>query len=449
MSEAEEIQIGRQSDAEIRKQMGVYDDAALQQYVTRIGQRLAQASKRPNLPWTFTVVNEPAVNAFALPGGFVYVTRGILPFIRNEAELAAVIGHEIGHVDGRHSVEAYSRQTLGAGGLAVASIFLPEDAQAAAGAAGIGLSLMFLRHGREAELEADQLGVRYTSASGWAPAGMSGLLNTLARLDAASGSRRGVPNWALTHPPAADRVQKVQEAVAAASGSGATATNQEDFERRLDGIVFGDSREKGMVRGNEFVHPVLRFAVRFPEGWDIVNTDEQVAAQRDANSSLAMVLQLVPNPSGSIEQTANAVTAKAGYRELSGDRTRINGLDAYVGTYEGTINQTRVGLRIAHIRAGAQTYVIAGVAPANQYNGAQPTFSSSIQTFRALSAQEADRIQPNRVDFHVVRPGETWESIARGPSEGAISAQSLAIMNGVDPGVAPRAGQRVRIVVGG
>jgi predicted Zn-dependent protease len=330
----------------------------------------------------------------------------------------------------------------------VAGVFLPEGAQAAGAAAGLGLSLMFLKNGREAELEADQLGVGYTAASGWAPAGMTGLLGTLARLDAASGSRRGVPNWALTHPPAADRVQRVQEAVAAAAGSG-NATNQADFERQIDGIVVGDSREKGLVRGNEFIHPVLRFAVRFPEGWEIVNSDQQVAAQRDENSNQAMVLQLVQNASGSVEDTARAVTSKSGYREVSGDRTRINGLDAYVGTYEGVMNQTRIGLRIAHIRAGQQTYVVAGVAPAGQYAGAQPTFSAAIQTFRALSAQEADRIQPDKLDFYTVRAGETWQSIARSPSGGAVSAESLAIMNGVDPASAPRAGERVRIVVGG
>jgi predicted Zn-dependent protease len=126
MSEAEEIALGRQADAEVRQQMGVYQDQALQDYVNRIGQRLAQASSRPNLPWTFTVVDEQAVNAFALPGGFIYLTRGILPFLRNEAELAGVLGHEVGHVDGRHSVEAYSRQTLAGGGLAVAGILVPE-----------------------------------------------------------------------------------------------------------------------------------------------------------------------------------------------------------------------------------------------------------------------------------------------------------------------------------
>lgn len=450
MSEADEVQLGRQADAEIRQTMGVYDDPALQSYVSGVGQRLARASNRPQLPWAFTVVNEPAVNAFALPGGFIYLTRGILPFIRDEAELAAVLGHEIGHVDGRHSAEAYSRQQVGVGSLAVASILLPKGGQAAQSLGGLGLGLMFLKHGRAAELEADQLGVKYTAATGWHPAGMSGLLGTLARLDAASGSRRGVPNWALTHPPAADRVQRVGEAVAAASAAGtATTTNQDEFERRIDGVVFGDSREKGMVRGSEFVHPILRFALRFPEGWEIMNADEQVSARRDEASSIAMVLELVANPPGNVEQTASAVTAKAGLREVSGERTRLNGLDAYVGTYDGQIEETAIGARIAFVRAGAQTYLVAGIAPAPQYGGAQATFSSSIATFRALSAQEADAIQPNRLDFYTARAGDTWESIAKGPAAGTVTARALAIMNGADPGSPVRPGDRLRIVVGG
>jgi predicted Zn-dependent protease len=450
MSEAEEVQLGRQSDAEVRQQMGVYEDQALQQYVTQVGQKLARASHRPNLPWTFAVVNEAAVNAFALPGGFVYLTRGILPFLRDEAELAAVMGHEIGHVDGRHSVEAVSKQTLGGGGLAVASILLPGPGGEAAAAVGsIGLGALFLKHSREAELEADQLGVRYTSTNGWDPQGMPGLLNTLARLDEASGTSRGVPNWALTHPPAADRVEKVQAAVAAARSESATARNETTFERHIDGVVFGDSREQGFVRGSEFLHPVLRFALRFPEQWEIVNSSEQVAARPGENANAAMVLQLASGSGGSIEQSARASMENSGYQLVDGERTRINGLDAFVGTYQGVSGNTRIGVRAAHIRSGQQTYIVAGLAVASEFGRNVRLFDQSIQTFRALSAQEAERLQLNRIDLYTVRSGETWTSLASGPGGGRVKASTLAIMNGSDPNTPPRAGARIRIVVAG
>jgi predicted Zn-dependent protease len=442
MSEQEEIQLGRQSDAEVRQQMGLYQDPALQQYIRGIGARLARQAHRPNLPWTFAVVDEPAVNAFALPGGFVYITRGILPFLRNEAELAAVMGHEVGHVDARHSAQQYSTQTLAGGGLAVLGIFVPQT-RPAQGLASAGLNAMFLKFSREDELQADQLGVGYASKAGWDPQGMPGLLGTLARLDSATGSSRGVPNWALTHPPAADRVAKVQAAVAAVPAGG--TTNPTTLEQHIDGLVFGDSREKGIVRGTEFLHPILRFAVRFPDGWDVQNGEEQVVAQPAGQTNRVMLLQ-VTDASGALSQLASQQTTQAGWRPAAGDVARINGLDAYVGTYDGVVDQTAVRLRAAHVRSGSHVFVIAGLAPTAEFAAAEPVFAAAIRTFRSLSAEEANRIQPDRVDFHVVRNGETWDSLAR-EAGGAVKASTLAIMNGRDPGSAPRAGERVRVVV--
>jgi len=448
MSEAEEISLGRQADAEVRQQMGVYDDAALARYVDQVGQRLARSSHRPDLPWTFTVVDEPAVNAFALPGGFIYLTRGILPFLRSEAELAAVLGHEVGHVDARHSAEAYSNQTLAGGGLIAATILVPET-RPFAGLANVSLGLLFLRHSRSAELESDQLGVTYASANGWDPAGMPGLLGTLARLDEANGERRGVPNWALTHPAAADRVIAIADAVRAASSPAARTVNAADFERYLDGLVFGDSREDGFVRGSRFLHPVLRFAVDFPDGWEVINTAEQVAARRDADGSAVMVLETAADPGGSRASLARTEMADAGFQFVDGQPTRINGLEAFVGLYDGTANNTRVRARAAHIRLDGRLYVLGGLAPAGTFAAVADGFDAAIRSFRALSAAEAERLQPNRVDFYVVRPGDTWASIAAGPGDGTVSAATLAIMNGVDPANAPSAGARIRIVVAG
>ena len=448
MSEAQEIQIGRQTDAEIRKQMGIYNDPEVQQYVSRVGQQLARAAHRPNLPWTFAVVDESAVNAFALPGGFVYLTRGILPFLRDEAELAAVLGHEVGHVDARHSAEAYSRQQLAGGGLLVAQILAPEYGNLIGAGGGLAAQAILLRYGREAELESDRLGVGYASKGGWQPLAMQGLLGTLARLDEAQGSRRGIPNWALTHPPAADRVVKVNEVVTTAAAKGATATNRQAFERVLDGLVFGDSREKGIVRGSEFVHPVLRFSLRFPNGWEIVNSNEQVVARERQTGSVAMLLELAESR-GSIEQTARTDMAEAGLSEANGGRTRINGLDAYVGTYQGANNGTNIAVRAAYIRSGQYTYLLAGLSTASDFGRVERNFAQAIQSFRPLSAQEADRIQPNRVDFYTVRSGDSWDSIARSVAGGHVKASTLAIMNGQEPGTTPRAGERIRIVVSG
>ena len=453
MTEQDEIALGREADQGVRKEMGVYPDAAVQQYVNSVGQRLAKGAVRSNLTWSFTVVDESAVNAFALPGGFIYVTRGILPYLRNEAELAGVIGHEIGHVDGKHGVDQYSRQMAAGGALAGASILLPKY-QPAFGAAGLVAELAFLKHGRTAELEADHLGVNYASAGGWAPQAMVGVLGTLGRLDEAQGSRRGVPNWALSHPPADDRVAKIQEAVTAAAAKGGTATNVPAFERVIDGIVVGDSREKGMVRGNEFVHPIMRFSLRFPEGWEISNSSDQVAAvpgePQGEQRSVAMVLELSKSTQPSLEQAARTEMTAAGLVEVNGERARINGLDAYVGTYEKTIQTTLVRFRVAHVRAGQQTYVIAGMTTADQFASVDPSFLTAIRSFRELSQQEADRIQPSRLTFYEVRSGDTWASIAaRAGTVTALKPETLAIMNGSDAATPPRPGTRIRLVTAG
>jgi predicted Zn-dependent protease len=448
MSESEEIALGKQADAEIRQQMGLYQDSAWQQYVNQVGQRLARASHRPNLPWTFAVVDQQAVNAFALPGGYIYLTRGILPFLRDEAELAAVLGHEVGHVDARHSASAYSKQVLAGGGLAVTGILFPET-QSLQGLAGLGLGLVFLKHSREAELESDQLGVQYTAQNGWDPTGMPGLLTTLQRLDQASGNTRGVPNWAATHPLPADRVAQVQEAVTAARGARTATRNEEQFEQRLDGLVFGDSREQGFVRGSDFLHPVLRLGVRFPQGWEVMNSPEQVLARRGANSNAVIVLQVAPRSGGSVENSARSTMAEAGFRLIDGDAGRINGLDAFVGVYQGTTQETAdTAVQAAHIRLGNTTYVLAGISAANAFNSSRGAFQSTIQSFRPLSAAEAERLQPDRVDFYTARSGDTWESIAS-RAGGGVRASTLAIMNGSDPATPPRAGSRIRIVVRG
>jgi predicted Zn-dependent protease len=452
MSEAQEIQLGKEADQQVRAEMGLYEDAELQRYVSNIGMRLAKASERPNLPWQFAVVDEPAVNAFALPGGYIYVTRGIMAFLNDEEQLAGVLGHEIGHVTARHSAQQYTQATTAGVGLTLLSIFVPE-ARPFQGIAENALGLLFLKHGRDDERQADRLGVEYTAKTGWNPAGVAGMLRTLARLDEASGSRRGVPNFLSTHPAPADRVREVQQyveqnPVPVGTSGEVRGSNEAVYQRVVDGIVFGDSPRQGIVRNNQFLHPELRLGLNFPQGWDVRNSAQQVLAKAP-NADHYLLLQLIPNAQGSIQQIAQGSMVNAGFRPLDGERTQINGLDAFVGTYQGTMQGLgNTGTLAAHVVLNDRVYLLAGLAPANQFNAAQQQFVSSIKSFRQLSTQEAANVRPSRVDIYTVRPGDTWASLAE-RSGGLVKAATLAIMNNYEPSQPPKTGEQVRIVVEG
>ncbi|MGH8311254.1 MAG: M48 family metalloprotease, partial [Steroidobacteraceae bacterium] len=361
----------------------------------------------------------------------IYITRGILPYLDNEAELAGVLGHEIGHVTARHSAAAYSKATSAGVGLALLGIFVPST-RPLQGLAETALGVLFLKHGRDDELQADRLGAEYTAKAGWDPAGVAGMLTTLARIDEATGSRKGVPNWLSTHPAPADRVQQVQTSVEqarAAAGGRTLERDEAGFLTRIDGIVYGDSPEQGVVRGSRFMHGDLRFALQFPEGWEIQNAPSQVSAKA-AGEDVYMVLQLVQQPRGTIQDTAVGGMQSAGFRHLEGNRRQINGLQAYVGTYQGSAQGVgNVIVRAAHIEHERNVYLFAGMAPQNLFNRVDNAITRSLGSFEPLSREEAARIRPNRVDVYTVRSGDTWQSIANRASEGNVKAATLAIMN--------------------
>jgi predicted Zn-dependent protease len=447
MSEAQEISLGQENHPQILQEMGQYGDAALQKYVAGIGLRLAKSSERPQLPWTFTVVDQPVVNAFAVPGGFIYITRGILAYLDSEAQLVGVLGHEIGHVTARHSAQQYSRQVLGQAGLIGLNIFVPAT-RPLGDVSAQALGLMFLKYGRDDELQSDSLGARYATTNGWDPRGVPQFLATLGRLS--EGSEKGIPNWLSTHPDPASRVQEAQPlAEQLGAGKGNLLVNRDEYLSHIDGVIFGDSPEQGIVRGSTFLHPPLRMRIDYPERWQIQNMPQQVVAKAP-DAEMYVLMQLVQKAQGSdIREIAAASMQNAGFRAVDGQRTTINGLDAFVGVYEGQMEGFGpVRSRAAHIAHNSRVFVLAGIVAPEGFNQADPAFTQTIRSFRGLTAAEAENIQPNRIDLYTVRSGDTWQSIAQ-RSGGVVTAQTLAIMNNLQPGAQPRPGARVKIVVGG
>lgn len=457
MTEGRELSIGRDADEQIREQMGVYDSPALQAYVEDLGHRLAALSHRPNLPWQFAIVDSPAVNAFALPGGYIYLTRGILAYLGDEAELAGVLGHEIGHVTARHSVQAYSRAAGAQIGLVLGQILVPPmranpyGAPGWVDAAASGLGVLFLRFGRDDELQADRLGAEYAAAGGWHPQGVAGMLATLGRIGEAS-DRRGVPNWLSTHPEPASRVADVEPIVAAllrAGDPGALRVDRAGYLDRIVGLRFGDNPEDGIARANEFLHPELRFGLQFPAGWEIRNSAAVVAA-RPPGQDAYMVLRLVEDAG---DADLHALAERDMGREglvAPGSRTTINGLDAYLGSYQRDLDEVgRAHARIAYIRHARRVYVLAAVVPVREWARVERDVDRSIRSFRPLTAEEADGIVPNEIALHVAGPGDTWERIARVAGAGTVEAATLAIMNGYATDEPPPPGERLKIVVPG
>jgi predicted Zn-dependent protease len=234
-----------------------------------------------------------------------------------------------------------------------------------------------------------------------------------------------------------------------AAGRTEFSVGRDEYLRRIDGMIFGDNPEQGIVRGSVFLHPALRFRIDYPQGWQIQNTPQQVVAKAP-DADVFIILQLIQKPQGSsIQQIALASMESAGFRQVEGQRTTINGLDAFVGVYQGQIEgMGNVAMRAAHIAHNNQVYMLGGLTTPQLFEQADGAFVQTIRSFRPLSAAEAENIHPNRIDLYVVRQGDTWQSIAQ-RSGGAVDAKTLAIMNNLQTGQQPQPGSRIKIVVAG
>src|SRR5438477_10614207 len=260
ISESQEIAMGRDYDKQVAASIGLYPDSGLQRYLQQFGGRLAATSERPNLPWSFRVVDDPVVNAFALPGGYIYVTRGILAHLNSEAELAGVVGHEIGHVTARHSVSPMTKQQLAQLCPASGAIASP-DVGRYAGLASQALGVLFLKYSRDDESQADELGLRYLRRAAYDPREMPHVFEMLARVSQAQGGGR-VPEWLATHPNPDNRRGRIQQDIAAGPQAfSGTVVNRDSYLQRLAGLVFGANPREGYFKGAEFFHPELRFRI--------------------------------------------------------------------------------------------------------------------------------------------------------------------------------------------
>src|SRR3989442_5154230 len=322
VSESQEISMGRDYDKEVVASIGLYPDSALQRWIQQFGARLAATSERPNLPWSFRVVDDPVVNAFALPGGFIYVTRGILADLNSEAELAGVVGHEIGHVTARHSASQMTKQQLAQVGLVVGTIASPEFGRYS-GLAGQALGVLFLKYSRDNERQADDLGLRYMRRVNFDPREMPHVFEMLTRVSHAQGGGR-VPEWLATQTAPENRRGRIEQEVAALPQSfSRAAVNRGSYPRRLDGLVFGNNPREGYFKDNHFFHPELRFRLTFPDCWTSSNAKQAVIAvspEKDAAVELSVAKERT------MDAAASAFLAQRGFTSGYPVRTSVGGL---------------------------------------------------------------------------------------------------------------------------
>src|SRR5205807_1743673 len=395
ISESQEIAMGRDYDQQVAASIGLYADTAWQRWIQQFGARLAATSERPNLPWTFHVVDDPVVNAFALPGGYIYVTRGILAHLNSEAELGGVVGHEIGHVTARHSVSQMSKQQLAQLGLAVGSIASPDFGRYA-GLAGQAFGVLFLKYSRDNESQADDLGLRYMRRANYDPREMPHVFEMLTRVSQAQGGGR-VPEWLATHPNPENRRGRIEQEIAAGPQSfSGTAVNRDSYLQRLDGLVFGSNPREGYFKGGQFLHPELRFRIEFPEGWQTNNEKQAVAAvspEQDASVELSLAKE------ASADAAARAFLAQRGFTGGYPTRTSVGGLPAVSAAFAvATDNGTLRGSIVCVEHRGA-VYRIAGYAVEARWPGYQPTVERALQSFHALTDPAALAVQPKRLDI--------------------------------------------------
>ena len=443
ISEAQEIAMGQEYDPQIVAQMGLYPDSALQRYVEGLGQRLAAQSERPNLPWTFRVIDDPIVNAFAVPGGFVYMTRGILAHFNSEAQLVAVLGHEIGHVTARHSAAQMSKQQLAQIGMVVGSIASERFAQMS-DLAGAGLGVLFLKYGRDDENEADALGLRYMKRTSHDVREMPGVYEMLGSLRDGSGAS-GLPTWLSSHPTPADRQRRIERAIAATPpDSIGTIVGRDTYLQRLENVMFGINPRNGYFVGQRFNHPDMRFTMTFPDNWATRNEAQVVRAMSGGRDA---AIQLTLSQAASADEALRAFSSQEGLQSGTVRRPAVSGFTSAAAPFAAIAQSDTLRGTVMFVEHRGLVFQLLAYGPAARWSSQQGAAERALQSFAVLTDRAALEIQPQRMEVIRLDRASSIDELRRRRAS-PLSADELAVLNQVRTGEVMPVGRLVKWVTG-
>ncbi|MFC6224713.1 M48 family metalloprotease [Hymenobacter artigasi] len=451
VSEGQELAMGAESDPAVIAQMGLYPDKKIQAFINEKGKQMGAISHRPELTYQFRVVDTPVINAFAIPGGYVYFTRGIMAHFNNEAQFAGVLGHEIGHITARHSARQQTNSILGQVGLMGAMIASPRLAQFGQQASQ-GLQLLFLKFGRDDESQADGLGVDYSSQIGYDASQMADFFQTLAREQEAKGGA-AIPDFLSTHPNPADRFATVHQEAdqwQQKHGSPKLAVNRDQYLHLIDGLVYGEDPKQGFVENSIFYHPELKFRFPIPAGWKSQNSPSQFQMADPTGKAL---LVLLPAPGATPEEAAQAVLKQLNLQATDSRRTTINGFPALVFTADQVQQDPQTGQQVAGVRVlghiiqdGKSLYAFMGVAAPADFPAFAPQFSNVAQGFARLTEPDKLNRKPERIHIQKLRLRSNLRQalLAQGTPENRL--EELAILNGMQLNDQVNAGSLIKVV---
>ncbi len=441
-SEQDEIALGKETHPQIVQQYGIYEDAETDAYVRRVGESLTSHTHRPHLEYHFAVLDSPVVNAFAVPGGYIYVTRGILAMMNSEAELAVVLGHELGHVNARHSMRRLSNVMLAQIGLVAGSAISKTFADFA-GLASVGLQLLFLQYSRDDEREADRLGVDYSRAGRYNPAKMIDFFASLEKMGDLSGGH-SLPGFLSTHPLTGERIENTR-AMIQASDQGLRVQGAE-YLKRIEGMVYGNDPRQGYVEGNAFYHPTLRFSYRFPEKWAVQNLPSQVtmvAPEEDA----AIILQADKSSESLSNYAAGRAQKIEGGRMLDEQAATVNRLNVLqqVWDYEAE-DSGPLRLQLTYIQYGSYIYSFTALSRQEDFTKYQPNFSSTAGSFSALTDNNYLNRQPRRLRLVSADGRSSAREIFQRQGMPEETWAQFAIMNALELDQRPERGRQLKVI---